>query len=91
MPAGATAPALIIVGIMMMKSTLNIDWSDIEQAVPSFLTITIMPFSYSISDGIAFGIISFTIIKIVRGKFKEVPILTYILSILFIAFYIVTI
>ena len=83
-PSAATAPALIIVGVLMLKGAVNIDWSDIEVAVPSFLIIAVMPFSYSIADGIGFGFISFTIIKMARGKFKEVPVLIYILSLLFI-------
>ncbi len=87
-PGAATAPALIIVGVLMMRGVKDIDWNDIEVAIPAFLTITIMPFGYSISDGIGFGFISYTIIKMCRGKFKEVPILMYIVSALFIAMYI---
>ncbi len=87
-PGAATAPALIIVGVLMMKSAVNIEWSDIELAIPAFLTIVMMPFAYSISDGIGFGFISFTLIKMVRGKFKEVPVLMYVLSALFIAMYV---
>ena len=87
-PAAATAPALIVVGVFMMKGALNIDWNDFEVALPAFLTIVMMPFAYSISDGIGFGMISFTIIKLARGKAKEVPVLIYILSAIFIASYI---
>lgn len=89
-PTAATAPALIIVGVFMIRGAINIDWRNMEEALPSFLTIAIMPFGYSISDGIGFGFISFTILKMVRGKFKEVPILIYIISALFIAKYILT-
>ena len=89
-PSAATAPALIIVGIFMIKNVVYIDWNDMEIAIPAFLTIAMMPFSYSISDGIGFGLISYTLLKIVRGKFKEVPILMYILSALFIIMYIVS-
>lgn len=84
----ATAPALIIVGVLMLKGAAKIEWEDIEIAIPAFLTITMMPFAYSISDGIGFGFISYTIIKIIRGKAKEVPPLMYVVSILFIAMYI---
>ena len=67
-PSAATAPALIIVGVFMMKGVLKIDWSDMETAIPCFLTIAMMPFAYSIADGIGFGIISYTLIKVIRGK-----------------------
>lgn len=89
-PTQATAPALIIVGVLMMKSVLKIDWSDIEVAVPCFLTVAGMPFFYSIADGIGFGFISYTIIKVCRGKFREVPVLMYILSAAFVAMYVLT-
>ena len=89
-PSAATAPALIIVGVFMLKNAVKIDWSDFEVALPCFLTIAMMPFAYSISDGIGFGFISFTLIKMFRGKFKEIPILMYILSALFIAMYILS-
>lgn len=87
-PTAATAPALIIVGVLMLQGAAKINWKDIEVAIPAFLTITIMPFGYSISHGIGFGFISYTIIKIFRGKAKEVPVLMYIISLLFIALYI---
>ena len=89
-PSAATAPALIIVGVYMMANVKNIDWQDMEIAIPCFLTMAMMPFAYSISDGIGFGIISWTLIKIIRGKFKEIPILMYILSTLFVIMYIVS-
>lgn len=89
-PSAATAPALIIVGIFMMKNVIYINWTDMEIAIPAFLTIAMMPFAYSISDGIGFGLISYTLLKVARGKYKEVPILMYILSALFIIMYIVS-
>lgn len=89
-PSAATAPALIIVGVFMMKGVLKIDWSDMETAIPCFLTIAMMPFAYSISDGIGFGIISYTVIKVCRGKVKEVPVLMYVLSVLFVAMYVLS-
>ena len=88
-PSAATAPALIIVGIFMMKNVTYIDWTDMEIAIPAFLTIAMMPFAYSISDGIGFGMIAYVLLKAVRGKFKEVPILMYILAALFVVMYIV--
>jgi len=87
-PGAATAPALIIVGVLMLQGAAKINWGDFEQAMPAFLTISMMPFAYSISDGIGFGFISYTIIKLFRGKAKEVPVLMYILSALFILMYI---
>ena len=77
-PSAATAPALIIVGVLMLKGAASIDWNDLECAIPAFLTISMMPFAYSISDGIGFGFISYSIIKVARGKAKEVPVLVYI-------------
>lgn len=87
-PGAATAPALIIVGVLMLKGAAKIEWDDMEVAIPAFLTITMMPFAYSISDGIGFGFISYTVIKLVRGKAREVPGLMYIVSLLFIAMYV---
>ena len=87
-PSAATAPALIIVGMFMIGNVAKIDWKDPEVALPCFLTIAMMPFAYSIADGIGFGIISYTLIKLARGKAKEVPVLMYILSVLFILSYV---
>lgn len=87
-PGAATAPALIIVGVLMLKGAAKIEWDDIEVAIPAFLVITVMPFAYSISDGIGFGFISYTVIKLVRGKAKEVPALVYVVSALFIVMYV---
>ena len=89
-PSAATAPALIIVGVLMMKGAVSIDWNDLECAIPAFLTISMMPFAYSISDGIGFGFISYSIIKLARGKAKEVPVLVYIIAALFVLKYILT-
>ncbi|MCI5772326.1 MAG: NCS2 family permease [Clostridiales bacterium] len=89
-PSAATAPALIIVGMFMIGNVSKVDWKDPEVALPCFLTIAAMPFTYSISDGIGFGIISYTLIKVCRGKFKEVPVLMYVLAALFIAMYVLS-
>ncbi|MCI6966074.1 NCS2 family permease [bacterium] len=89
-PGAATAPALIIVGVLMLGNAADINWKDIETAIPCFLTIALMPFAYSISDGIGFGFISYTLIKVARGKFKEVPIFLYVISVLFILKYILS-
>ena len=88
-PAAATAPALIIVGVLMMGSVGKIDWKNLEVAIPAFLTVVIMPFAYSISDGIGFGFISFVLIKVFLRKWREVPGLMWILSALFIIKYLI--
>ncbi|MBR2132564.1 MAG: NCS2 family permease [Oscillospiraceae bacterium] len=89
-PSAATAPALIIVGVLMMKGAVSVNWDDLEEAIPAFLTISTMAFAYSISDGIGFGFISYCVIKAARGKFREVPVLVYVISALFILKYILT-
>lgn len=89
-PSAATSPALIIVGVYMMGNTAKIDWSSLEQAVPAFFTIAIMPFSYSISNGIGFGFISYIIVKAFIGKAKEVPLLMYVIAGLYAAMYILS-
>ena len=83
-PAQATAPVLILVGVMMASSLLEIDFSDFTNAIPAFLTFAMMPLAYSIADGIIFGIISFTILKLATGKKKEVNLSLILLSIMFI-------
>ena len=92
-PSAATTPALIIVGVFMLKGAASstIHWDDFEEALPCFLTIAMMPFAYSISDGIGFGFISYSIIKLCRGKGKEVQPLVYIISLLFILKYVLAI
>lgn len=87
-PVGATAPALIIVGIFMMGEAANINWADFENAVPAFLTIVIMPFAYSISDGIGIGFIFHSLIKTLRGKFREVHPLIHSISLIFLVLFI---
>ena len=86
-PAFATAPALIIVGYMMLSSVVEIDFADVGEAVPAFLAIVAMPFAYSISDGIMFGVISYTVINALCGRFRRIHWIMYILTLLFIAKY----
>lgn len=83
-PAVATAPALIVVGIMMMSSFKEINWDDLSEAIPSFFAGVFMAFCYSISYGIAAGFIFYCIIKICKGKFKEIHPFLLISTILFI-------
>ena len=89
-PSFATAPALIVVGFLMFASIAKIDFNDLAEAIPAYITIIMMPFAYSISEGISFGIISYVIINLVTGKAKEkkISILMYVLAILFILKYI---
>lgn len=75
---------MIAVGVMMISSIKKIDFNDFEEALPAFLTIVIMPFTYSIANGISAGIIFYVLVKLLRGKAKEVHPITYILAILFI-------
>ena len=84
-PSAATAPALIFVGFLMMQSISSIDFQDLTEGIPAFITIMVMPFAYSISKGIAFGIISYVICKIAGKKAKEVPVVTWVLAVIFIA------
>ena len=82
-PSCATAAALIYVGVLMMACVKEMDWHDAEVAVPAFLTMAMMPFSYNISYGIAFGLISYVAIKLFTGKAKEVKVGTWVIMVLF--------
>jgi len=87
-PSAATAPILIVVGVMMCSPVRQIDWEDYSEAIPAFLTMILMPLSYSISDGIMVGMIAYVLINACTGKFKKVSIMMWILAILFILRYI---
>ena len=87
-PGAATAPALIIVGVMMMPSVKTIHWDDYSKAIPAFITIIMMPLAYSISDGILLGVIAYVICHAVSGQFKKISITMWILAALFICKYI---
>jgi len=87
-PSAATAPALIIVGVLMVSSIAEIDFSDFTEAFPAFLTFILMPLTYSIANGIAGGIIAYTLLKVVTGKAKKVHWMMYILFVLVLARYI---
>ncbi|MFS6937626.1 permease [Neisseria animaloris] len=80
-PAFATAPALLYIGVQMMRSVLEVEWFDITEAAPAFLTIAFMPFTYSVADGIAMGFISYAVIKLVCGRAKEVPPMVWIVAV----------
>ncbi len=83
-PSFATAPVLIIVGLFMFENIKNIDFNDYTEGLPAFITIIMMPFAYSIADGLIFGFLSYVFIKLLTGKGKEVSKVMYILSIFFI-------
>src|SRR5450432_2879041 len=84
-PAAATAPALIVVGSLMISVVAEIEWHDPEIAIPAFLTMMTIPLTFSIANGLAFGFTAFTLLKILRGKFRAVNWLVYLLTALFIA------
>lgn len=89
-PSFATAPALVIVGFLMLTSITKIDFSDYAEAIPCFVAIIAMPFMYSISEGIAMGVISYVIINLLTGKAKEkkISVLMYVLALIFVCKYI---
>ncbi len=83
-PSAATAPALVIVGLFMMSPIKEIDFDDFTEAIPAFLTIAMMPFAYSISEGIVFGIVFYVLLKTFTGRIKEVHKVTFVLAIIFV-------
>ncbi|MCR5827009.1 MAG: NCS2 family permease [Bacteroidales bacterium] len=87
-PSAATAPALIIVGVMMMPSVKRIHWEDYCKSIPAFITIIFMPLAYSISDGILIGVIAYVATHAISGRFKEISIPMWVLAVLFILRYI---
>lgn len=86
-PSAATAPALIFVGIGMLSNLKDVDFSDMSNALPAFCTVIFMPFTYSIANGIAMGLITFCLMKALLGKFKEIKPLTLIVAIVFVLRY----
>ena len=87
-PSFATAPALVMVGFLMMQQVAKIAWDDVLEAIPAFICIFAMAFLYSISEGICFGIISYTVLNVAAGKAKQVTPLMYVLTVVFILKYI---
>lgn len=83
-PAAATAPALIVVGAMMLRSVVDVPWGEMDEALPAFIAMIAMPFTYSIATGIALGFIVYPVIKLAMGKGKQVHTLTYVLAFLFV-------
>ena len=89
-PNAATSAALIYVGALMIVSLKDIEWNNSEISIPAFLTVTVMAFSYSISNGIGIGVLAYTLIKIFVGKIKEINISTWIIDILFLAMFLLS-
>jgi AGZA family xanthine/uracil permease-like MFS transporter len=87
-PGAATAPALVIVGVMMMPAVKRIHWEDYCKSIPAFITIILMPLAYSISDGILIGVISYVATHAIAGRFKEISIPMWVLAVLFVLRYI---
>lgn len=89
-PGAATAPALIVVGVLMMGSFGRIDWEDFDEALPAFFTAVVMPFAGGITEGIAVGFIFYVIVKIFKGEYKKIHPIMYTVVLLFLANYIIT-
>ncbi len=84
-PAAATAPVLILIGVFMMSTVKTIDFEDLSEALPAFLTMVIMPFTYSIANGISAGVVFYVLLKIVMGKWRKIHWMMYVLAALIIA------
>lgn len=86
-PSEAAVPALVLVGFLMMQQVTEIDWRDVELAIPAFLTVVLMPFTYSISVGIGAGFVTFVLIKLVVGKVRDVHPLMWVVAALFVVYF----
>ena len=86
-PSEAAVPALVLVGFLMMQQVRGIDWTDLEIAIPAFLTIVLMPFTYSITVGIGAGFVSYVVIKAVLGRFREIHPLLWVVAALFVVYF----
>jgi AGZA family xanthine/uracil permease-like MFS transporter len=87
-PGFATAPALIFVGFLMVSAIVNVDFNNLSEAIPAYLCMLAMPLAYSISEGIAIGVISYVVINLCTGKSKKITPLMYVLAVLFVCKYI---
>ena len=87
-PAFATSPALVIVGFLMLTSVAGSDFEDFSESIPAYITIIAMPFCYSISEGISFGVISYVVINLLTGKREKISILMYVLAVIFVIKYV---
>ena len=84
-PSFATAPALIYVAVLMARGLSEIDWQDLTEAAPAFITLTVMPFTYSIANGIALGFISYALVKLFSGRAREVKVVVWAVAAIWIA------
>lgn len=89
-PGAATSPTLILIGMLMIGSATNIYWHNLELALPCFLTMIMIPFTYSVADGIGVGFLSYVGIQLITGKWRKIPPMTYILAGMFAATYILS-
>jgi len=87
-PAAATAPALILVGAMMLEGVVHVTWDDMSEALPAFLTIIAMPLTFSIANGVSLGVISYCLIKLLSGRGREVHPVLYGVALLLVARYV---
>jgi AGZA family xanthine/uracil permease-like MFS transporter len=87
-PACATAPALILVGVLMSQSLAQVKWKDFSEALPAFITMLATPLAFSIATGLSLGLISYTVVKLAAGKFEEINTLVWVLTVLFILRYV---
>ena len=87
-PSFATAPALIFVGFLMVSAVVDVDFNDFTESIPAYLCMIAMPLMYSISEGIAVGVISYVVINLICGKSKKITPLMYVLAVLFVLKYI---
>ena len=88
-PAAAAAPALVLVGLFMMSPVKNIEWNDVTEGIPAFLTIIMMPLAYSIAEGIVWGLLSFILLKLCSGRFRQIRLLTYAVGVFFLISFLV--
>lgn len=86
-PAAAAAPALVLVGALMMTQARNVPWEDLTLAIPAFLTIVMMPFTYSITNGVGAGVISYTVIQAATGQARRIPWLLWVVTLVFAAYF----
>jgi adenine/guanine/hypoxanthine permease len=86
-PFQAAAPALVMVGFLMMTVVREIAWDDLEVAIPAFLTIVLMPFTYSITNGIGAGFVSYVFVKLVRGKGADIQPMMYVAAAAFVVYF----
>lgn len=83
-PASATAPALIVVGLFMISAVININFDDITESLPAYVTMVFMPFTYSIAQGLVFGILTYFFVKLLSGRYKDISPVMYVLAIIFV-------